>query len=250
MKRMGGISVLWLSLCVMAMGGEPVAEDVFARAGAAYDAQDYAQAITLYEQLLRDGWRAPELYFNLANAYYREGDAGRAIWHYMNALYMAPRDVDIRHNLQFAVQEADAVQLPASWSSRVLRSLRYAEWVTAAVVFWWLTLLCLAWMCWPGRRVARWPALVSGVLCLVSLAGVWEWWSMYQRPVVVVTTPGQEALFAPLPGSTAHFALPPGSMARVANVNEGWYNIRIGDKQGWIRQDAVSRVGPLEPGRP
>ncbi len=255
MKRLRLYSVLACTALILtclpggvAAAGALSPDARFAQAAQAYDAQEYEQAVTLYEGLLRDGLRAPELYFNLANAYFRMNDPGSAIRHYKHAEYLAPRDADIRHNLHFAVLQADAAYAPPGAPARWLHMLSASEWSIVASLAWWLTALHLAFVLWPGTR-RGWGviATLTVLVLLLSLAGISHWALLDRNPEVVITQPAQEALFAPIDGSTAHFALPRGSIARIESVTEGWYKVRLGDKDGWIRQTAARRVAPWRP---
>ena len=231
----------WLVSTTMARSPE----ERFVEAAVAYDGGEYADAIRLYQQLLRDGFMAAELYYNLGNAWYRQGDVGQAVLHYLKALYLRPRDADARHNLAFVMHDAGALAGEQGWVVQGFRRLSRGEWVTLAVIFWWLTggLVCLAlWM----NRGTSWglPIGVCLLLAVVSLQGANVWRGLEQRPELVVVERGQDALFAPLEGSTPHFALPKGSIVRVDSATEGWYRVRVGDRDGWVRQRAVVPVRP------
>ena len=74
---------------------------------AQYDKEQYTQAIEGYRELLLASKAAPSaaLYYNLGNAYYRNGELGWAILSYERALRLAPRDKYVRHNLQSAASQ-------------------------------------------------------------------------------------------------------------------------------------------------
>lgn len=242
-----------IALCLVT-GSSAVAEDVpqdrFLRAAEAYDAERYGEAIAHYEQLLSAGLRAPELYFNLANAYYRAGDRARAILHYKNAEHLAPRDADIQHNLLFAIQQADAAYAPPALPARWLRKLSLPEWIALAVIAWWLTALYVCRALWPSAgRGWGFTASVAVVLLMISLAGTHHWLRFRLNPEVVIIEPRQEALFAPFDRAIAHFTLPPGSIARIDSSAEDWYKVRVGDNDGWIRQAVAAPVTPWKTGR-
>lgn len=236
----------WISLCMWPSAALAISpEERFAEAAAAYDSGDFAEAIRLYQQLLRDGFVAAELYYNLGNAWYRQGDVGQAVLNYQQSLYMRPRDVDARHNVAFVMHEAGAITSDPGWIMRSLRWVSRTEWIILTVLFWWLTGLCASLALWREWSFSwRVPIAVLLLLALVSAAGVGVWWGLAQRPELVVVERGQDALFAPLEGSTPHFALPKGSIVRIDSTTDGWYRVRLGDRDGWIRQRAVIPVRP------
>ena len=234
------------TVCGPALAALVAVEERFAEAARVYDEGAYSEAVEIYEQLVRDGFRSAALFYNLGNAYYRQGAIGPAVLHLRQASYLSPRDRDIRHNLAFAIDEAHAVMNPLPFPIRSLRLLSLSEWIWVAVAAWWLTAFYTALALWPGQR-RGWgaTATVLVIVLAISLVGVFQWWHLRVKPEVVVMKGGQEALFAPLEDrSTAHFALPEGSVVRVAAESDGWYRVRVGDKSGWIRQTAVQRILP------
>ena len=238
------VGIIWAGMIV----ANAAAAERYAQAAAAYDGKQYAEAKALYEHLLHEGLRAPELYFNLANTYYRIGDFGQAILHYMNAFYFAPRDPDIRHNLKYVLHEADAVAPAIAWTAHIFRLANRSEWTALATLFWWLTAMHTLFVCRPNqRRLCKLSMIIAAALLVFCLAGIQHWRQWRSQPMIVVTSAGQEALFAPLADATAHFAMPQGSIARVDASLDGWYRIRVNKKDGWIRQSDVTRVAPWTP---
>ncbi len=69
-------------------------------------AGNYAEAIQVYEGLVAQEVQDSALFYNLGNAYYYQGDLGRAILNYERAAQLAPRDADIRANLAQARAQA------------------------------------------------------------------------------------------------------------------------------------------------
>lgn len=248
MKCRGVISLLavglaWLCFAFPVDAVTP--EERFAEAATAYDEGDFAEAIRLYQQLLRDGFVAAELYYNLGNSWYRQGDIGQAVLKYKQALYLRPRNADARHNLAFVMNEAGALTSELGWLKRSLRRVSRVEWVVLSVAFWWLSGLFASLALWRSWNFS-WalPIAVTLFFAVVSMAGVAVWRGLERRPELVVVERGQDALFAPLEGSTPHFALPKGSIVRMDSATDGWYRVRVGDRDGWVRQRAVIAVRP------
>ena len=54
-----------------------------------YNSSKYNKSIQLYEGILKDGWHSAYLYYNLGNAYYRNGMIGQSIWAYNKAISLS-----------------------------------------------------------------------------------------------------------------------------------------------------------------
>jgi Flp pilus assembly protein TadD len=79
-----------------------------------YENGRYTEAVQAYQQLVDQSFRGSSLYYNLGNAYYKQGDLGRAIVAYLRAEKLAPRDSEIRVNLDVARgQRVDLLDAPA-----------------------------------------------------------------------------------------------------------------------------------------
>ncbi|SHK89993.1 tetratricopeptide repeat protein [Fibrobacter sp. UWEL] len=68
----------------------------------AYNEKDYERAIDEWRTCVDNGMEDPDLYYNLGNAYFRNGKLGFAVYYYKSALRLRPNDPDIQHNLGFA----------------------------------------------------------------------------------------------------------------------------------------------------
>lgn len=78
------------------------AQNGFEKGNALYRKEQYAEAVTAYENVLKTKKHSAELYFNLGNAYYKLNKVAPAIYNYEKALLLAPNDQDIKTNLRFA----------------------------------------------------------------------------------------------------------------------------------------------------
>jgi tetratricopeptide (TPR) repeat protein len=74
---------------------------LYNRAGRAYEAEQYEEAVALYEAIAKRRIRAGRVYYNLGNAYFKAGQLGKAILSYERARRLLPRDEDIEANLGF-----------------------------------------------------------------------------------------------------------------------------------------------------
>ncbi|MDR1952165.1 MAG: tetratricopeptide repeat protein [Elusimicrobiota bacterium] len=63
---------------------------------------DYLKTIEIYETIVNvEKIHNPHIYYNLANAYFRNGDSPRALLNFERAYRLDPRDKDIRHNKKY-----------------------------------------------------------------------------------------------------------------------------------------------------
>src|SRR5208283_3571750 len=67
-----------------------------------YRSGTYQKAAELYEQILKNGYESPALYYNLGNAYFKMQNIPAAILSYERGKRLAPRDEDILYNLRLA----------------------------------------------------------------------------------------------------------------------------------------------------
>ncbi|HXC06610.1 MAG TPA: tetratricopeptide repeat protein, partial [Bacteroidia bacterium] len=146
MKRISSLLLLmtlWGSLCL--------ATNPLDSGNAAYARKAYALAIQEYEQISKDGKEAPELYYNLGNAYLKNRNIPMAILNYERALREKPDDEDIRFNLKIAnSQIADKVEekpehVLLSWKHKVLGWMSESAWCLSGIVCFLVFLGLLAW---------------------------------------------------------------------------------------------------------
>lgn len=216
--------------------------DEFARAESEYKAGKFDEAAGLYRQILEGGQFAPELFFNLGNAVYKQGLVGEAVLNYRRAWMFAPRDPDIRANLRFAMEKAGAAGPDLSLPARALLKLGVPEWAALAMAAYWLAaalfIACILRKRPQGLVKASAAAAAAGV---VALAGLLQWRSLRSEPELVVKARVQ-ALFAPMAESTPHFALPEGSIVRELDRAGEWVRVRSGPENGWIPAKNCERV--------
>jgi len=73
--------------------------ELIEKAKNAYDKGEYKLAIEHYENIIAGGETSSLLHYNLANAYFKNNEIGKAIYQYHLAHKLDPVDKDIKHNL-------------------------------------------------------------------------------------------------------------------------------------------------------
>lgn len=241
-------SVILLCLTAGGMAFAESADDIFLHANKLYEEGKYAQASAAYEGLLRGGKISPAIYFNAGNAAFKSGELGRAIYDYRRAEALAPRDPDIRANLEIVRAKAGAssAAIPGSRWTRWVGRLTVNEWTMAAsgvAALFFLTL--------TARQIfpsfAKSSGGAAGVLaaaaawCLVCLG-----FSISQRLVEkssVVVVPEAVVRRGPMDVSQSAFTAHDGTELTVLSQNGDWLQVTDASRQiGWLQQKDVAQI--------
>ena len=130
------ILIFWL-LCLVGFSQNT---QTFEQANDLYNSGYYKEAIDRYNSILASDQHSAELYFNLANCYYKLNEIGPSIFYYEKALQLAPNDFDILNNLGYAQKmTVDAIQeIPKSgaskWLNKTINSLSVDGWAIRCVI--------------------------------------------------------------------------------------------------------------------
>jgi len=84
------------------------ANKTFQEANDAYVNKSYDQAIELYESIVTQELKSPELFLNLGNAYFQKSKFAQAILSYERGLKLSPNDKDLRANLEITNNQLDS----------------------------------------------------------------------------------------------------------------------------------------------
>jgi tetratricopeptide (TPR) repeat protein len=215
----------------------------FDAANKLYEQSNYRQAAEAYKTLVQKGQVSAPLYFNWGNALFKAGQLGQAIYAYQRAEALAPRDPDIRANLQFARNKVQAPTLLPERAVRWLGKLTLTEWTWMAAATLWTWLLLLAAMQWrPAlkptlQNYVVWGGLFTLIVC-ACFAGSFYFHRLDSRAIVIV--PETNARLAPLDESQSAFTLHDGAELQVLDQKDQWLQVRIDPRRsGWIRKDDV-----------
>ena len=229
-------------------------EALWEQANAAYNSGEYAQAQSLYEAIAAMGLQSAALYYNMANAYFKQDDIAHAILYYHRALRLEPADEDIRHNLEYAEQSTKDIidEIPEFFLFAWMRSLRDVmggnAWTILSLLLLVVTLstaiVYLLAQRLAVRKMGFYLMAVCGVLFVVTTA-----FAMSSRGVVknhteaVVMSSSVSIKSSPDRSSTELFVLHEGTTVTTGNEVDGWIEIRIADgRKGWIELSRIEHI--------
>jgi hypothetical protein len=233
------------------------AESRFESAREAYGQGDAATAARGWQALVDEGHGGFELYYNLGNAWYRQGDTGRAVLNWERARHLRPLDRDVRANLEFIRPRlADRLETPVRlpiWNT--LDALLAA--LPAALLAWGGLLLAAAAALVMGRRylapdrklgpAARLlAAFLAAPAALALLLLLLQDYREAGSDAAVILADKVEVRAAPVPGSTAQFDLHAGTLVERGRAGDGdWVEIGLPDgRSGWVPAASVESLNP------
>lgn len=230
------------------------AEGAWSAANEAYIAGDFARAEELYEQIVADNKHSLKLYFNLANACFKQNKLGRAILYYKRAQRLSPSDDDVRHNLAIAEsQTKDRIEsVPEFFLKSWLRSLRNMlschTWTIISLCLLGLVLTLALLFVLSQRLVVRKTAFYGlFVTAILFIAATWfaaaERRTLLDREEAVVMSSAAPVKSSPDRSATDIFVLHEGTTLRVVETLDEWCEVVIADgKKGWIESEKIERI--------
>lgn len=220
-----------------------------------YASGNWAAAAADWEDILQSGYECSELYYNLGNAYFKDGDVPSAILNYERALKLDPSYADAKFNLEFAnsmVQDKiDRVPdfFLTVWLSSVASVMSSDAWTATALVLMAL-MLAMTVLCLTGRGIrARRAGFVSAIVALVLSVSCFAFGAR-QRSVyfktdeAIVMSPVCTVRSAPSSDSAKDlFVLHEGTKVKVMDSVGEWRNIELSDgRQGWMRSSDIELI--------
>jgi tetratricopeptide (TPR) repeat protein len=220
-----------------------------------YQKGDYQGALEHYQQIMADGWEAAPLYYNIGNAYFKLGQLGKAILFYERARRLAPRDADVRANLDLArsLTTDDITPLPGFWPFQVaawwVGLLPRPALVLVVAIGYVGTMACLmllaaraspAVTAW-ARRLAIAGAVVTvvfGVNLAVRDLGIGR------ADEAIVVAPEVKVQSAPSDDASLQiFTIHEGTKVRIDRASDAWFEVALEDgKVGWVKREALEQI--------
>ncbi len=230
----------------------PSAKDIFSGACLFYEKGDYKAAIKEYDRILDMGYESGQLYYNLGNSYFKDGQLGMAVLNYKRAKNFMPRDGDLESNYRHVLFRLryPAAPKPEILPLRIFNNLALYFTVNELAIF--LAVLFFVFIAtvlshlYFHRIKAYFAVAVAAILILFALAvslAVEKALSISREAVVVDKE--ADSKFEPFERATTHFKLYEGLTVSILDSKPPWYKIRRPDgKAGWVKKSALRRIKP------
>lgn len=224
------------------------------RANTAYINGDFRTAADTYEELLAEGRVSVKLYYNLANAYFKEGRLGKAILCYRRALRLSPGNGDVRYNLSVAeARTKDNIErIPEFFFSVWMRGVRHTmgstAWTLLSLLFLAgalaFVLLYLLAQRLSLRKTGFYGTLAAAVLFVVTASfAASSRREMLDRSAAVVMPASVAVKSSPDKSATDLFLLHEGTVVRIVDRLGEWCEVVIDDgKKGWLESHKIEVI--------
>jgi len=250
MKRI--IVVLLLVAGVVTAFAQP--EKLFKEANDLYAANQFDKAAKVYESIVGQGFESPELYFNLGNACYKNGELTKAVLYLERAKLLAPTDEDIQFNIdlvnQFVVDKIEPLPRPffVKWGQSILYLFSSNGWAWFSIITFILALAGVGLYIFSRNMLYRKMAfsLAIGFFAFALLAFIMagnqkskltrhNYGIIFSSTVTVKSTPDNSG--------TNLFVIHEGLKVQIKEELGSWYNIRLADgNSGWVLKSVLEKI--------
>ena len=221
----------------------------------AYTDGKFSDASAAWTSIEESGQKSAKLYYNLGNAWFKQGNYPKAILNYERALRLDPSYSDARYNLEFTSNFVqDKIEpVPEFILKSVARKVCYVMGSNAwAVIF--LVLLAAALVMGLlfllGSSVGKRRAgFYCGIVLLLLSAGalsfsIWQKSDSVKTDMAIVMSPVSSVKSSPSSGSSKDlFVIHEGTKVTILDEVGSWKNIALADgRQGWITSNELEVI--------
>lgn len=246
------LSILFFTGLSLLLQASP--QEDFEKANKAYMAGFYENAASLYEKILESGMDAPDLYYNLGNAYFKMNDIPSAILNYERALKYDPGNEDYQYNLRVAnskiVDKIDVlpelfykrwwnnlkiVLSPDGWALMALFSFVFI-FISIAVFFLARSIQTRKFIFAAGL-VLLFIHVISGIIALQTFR------EAKNQKTAIIFTPTLPVKSSPDESSIDLFVIHEGLKVTILDRIGEWHEIRIANgSKGWVEASHLKPV--------
>ena len=202
---------------------------------------EYQKAIEIYDQLLARKKNVGELHYNLGNSLFRNGELGKAIFHYIKAKELLPRNADVKFNLNYARSKAtDKIDSQKSFFSNPGSAFKKIELlfltVVTSLVFW----ISMGVLLFRKNYYLGWIRNISLISMIISVS-LWVMVELDQKNPIVVTSKKAHVYSTIGKNAIKLFTLHEGAEGNLVEmIEDKWALFELADgKKGWIEKAKI-----------
>lgn len=253
---MQAMKIKWLlSVLLVTFAGVAVADSTaLKQANDLYANGNYQEASSAFEAILLNDGIAPELYFNLGNAYFKSNELGKAILNYERALRIEPDYADARHNLEFAnlkvvdnIAVNDAFFLK-KWIDMLVKLRSSNGWFYFGGVVFMLTMISLLLFVFGKTMLVRKSFFYLAIVGLLVSIGAIAFseirkQQLLQHNEAIILSGVVVVKSAPDKSGTDLYQLHEGAKVTVISILGDWFEVKPGNGTvGWVEVKHLEKI--------
>jgi len=250
MKNILLIIILTFSSSLLAQSPD----SLFVQANKLYQIEKYEEALAIYKEIENSNVQSDDLYYNMANVYYKTDQVAPSIYYYEKTLLLNPRNEDAKHNLSFAKRmiidniEALPKTLGQKFSKSVIHKFNYNTWAYSAVGFSFLFAILFLLYHFSYSSVNKRFYFLSSILSVIFIIiTVLFAYNNYNHTksyrAAIIFAQQSDVKSAPTNASEISFELHEGTKVELLESLDGWNKIKIADgKIGWIESSDIKEL--------
>ena len=243
--------IIFISLFTLTAAAQ---DSLLVKANQHYTNQEYEKAIARYQEILNSDQESAEVYYNLGNAYYKNGQATKAIISYERAKLLAPNDEDIQFNLDLANQHVvDAIDpLPKvffiRWWHSLANKFSADGWAKISVGAFILILILAGLFAFTQtvavKRLSFWFGIIIVAISIFSFNfAARQKNRMTSHNFAIITQPSVTVKSSPSESGTDLFLIHEGLKVEIKDSLGSWREIRLADgNQGWLPLNSIEKI--------
>ena len=249
------ISILFVHVAglaggVSSGGGASDAAGVFASGNMAYESGNYEKAVEEYGSLAGKGLESGPLYYNLGNAYVKNGKIGKGILFYEKARQLMPRDGDLLANLRYARSKMKRHDIPVKrpvilrWLDGAMSYITVRQAVfTAFFLYYGITALLIITKVFKKTVInPTLPMLIMSFFLAIILIALPQKFRDTERGAITISRITDVRL-EPSDTSEPAFPLYEGMKVYILRQKGDWFKVKRADgKVGWISAPHIETI--------
>ena len=221
-------------------------DEIFKEANSLYKEDNYEDALQKYKSIEETGFIADDLFYNMANIYYKLDEVAPAILYYNRALKVNPNLDDAKFNLKMAqLRTVDKIEkLPVTffvnfwnWLANILT---VHQWAMFSVLLAFFTAIAFIFYFFASssviKRISFVKSLTSFVFMIIAIviAHQQNTWESNNKEAVIMAE-NSYIKISPNENSDDKFILHEGTEVLIVDQVDDWLRIKLDDgKIGWI----------------
>ncbi len=223
--------------------------DDWQRGNEAYVAGDYSGAIAAYNDIIDAGQVSHKLLYNLGNAYFKDGQLGRAILLYNRALVLDPGDRDTRWNLEIAESRVRVRIEPvpqffvARWVKALHGTMSSDGWAAISLAALVVAAAAMLTYLLARRHILRKTGFYTTLLAIFIFIVAFVFSAAKPKAEAIVMSEAATVKSAPDAAARDAFILYEGTKVQIVSTLGTWSEVEIADgNKGWIASAAIESI--------